>query len=345
MTFRSLFAKCDDLLINKHLPIADTNHQTMNSSTSVPGTDDTGQSGSNLIYFAVIAACVFTTQTIAYFASSRKIHRKYILNSLAVYTILVQWIVFLHAGGFFGNEPTEMYYDLTGSLTFTSTLALSLYFANGRISIRRIILSAFVAIWSIRLGAFLFTRIHSNHGIDSRFTMIKQSTTTFMMAWTMQGMWVFITMLPILILNQSISENDLGLLDFIGMNTWVIGFSIEVIADYQKTAFRKLLENHGKFISTGLWSISRHPNYFGEILLWTGIALSAFGGLSGGRPRAAFVFLSPIFVALLLIFVSGIPLLEEKANIRYGHDDAYQIYKKETPVLVPFIGRAGDAMF
>jgi steroid 5-alpha reductase family enzyme len=207
-----------------------------------------------------------------------------------------------------------------------------------------IILSTFVAIWSIRLGWFLFTRIHNNNGIDSRFTTIKAFLPRFLMAWTLQGVWVFFTMLPVLMLHQASEDFVFNVLDYIGIPVWIFGFTFEVISDYQKSAFRKLAENREKFIHTGLWSISRHPNYFGEIVLWIGVALCAFGGL-GMKPKAGFVFISPIFVALLLIFISGIPLLEQKADKKYGDNDLYQHYKQTTPVLVPFIGRRGDAMF
>ena len=316
----------------------------MNSTES--DTDENMAQGKNWVFFIVIAFCLVLTQSIAYFATPQKTleQQKYVLNILALYTIVVQWIVFIHAGGFFGNERTEKYYDLTGSLTFISTLALSLFLLNGKITTRHIILSTFVAVWSARLGLFLFTRIHNNSGIDSRFTLIKESIPRFLMAWTLQGTWVFITMLPVLILNQSTEIVNFGTYDYIGIPLWAVGFLFEVIADFQKSSFRKLIENKEKFISTGLWSISRHPNYFGEILLWIGIALSAFGGLNA-RPRAAFVFLSPVFVALLLIFVSGIPLLEQKADKKFGENMDYKKYKAETPVLVPLIGRRGDAMF
>lgn len=316
------------------------------NSTESDTEENMAQQGKSWVFFIVIAFCLVLTQTIAYLATPQKTleDRKYVLNILALYTIAVQWVVFIHAGGFFGNERTEKYYDLTGSLTFISTLTLSLFLLNGKIGMRQIIVSSFVAVWSARLGWFLFTRIHSSGGIDSRFTLIKQSRPRFMMAWTMQGTWVFITLLPVLMLNQSTEAVDLGTFDYVGIPIWVVGFLFEVIADYQKSAFRKLTENKERFIASGLWSISRHPNYFGEILLWIGIALSAFGGLNA-RPRAAFVFLSPVFVALLLIFVSGIPLLEQKADKKFGENNDYQRYKEETPVLVPFIGRKGDAMF
>lgn len=297
------------------------------------------------IFFGIIAACVALTQIVAYFATPQKTleERKYVLN-IALYCIVVQWIVFIHAGGFFGNERTEKYYDLTGSLTFLSTLALSLFLVQGKITVRMIILSSFVAVWSIRLGWFLFSRIHNNNGVDSRFTAIKAFNPRFMMAWSLQGVWVFFTMLPVLMLHRASEDVAFNVLDYIGIPVWAVGYLFEVIADYQKSVFRNLSENREKFIHTGLWSISRHPNYFGEILLWIGVALCAFGGL-GMKPKASFVFISPVFVALLLIFVSGIPLLEEKADKKYGDNDMYQHYKETTPTLVPFIGRKGDAMF
>lgn len=317
----------------------------MNDSVENSEVEENNMAGKSWIHFIVIAVCVLITQIVAYFATPQKtLDRKYVLNLLALYTILLQWVVFIHAGGFFGNQRTEKYYDLAGSLTYLSTLALSLYLIKGRINSRQILLAAFVAVWASRLGLFLFSRISNNNGIDSRFTSIKQSQTRFLMAWTMQGMWVFLTMLPVLMLNQSKENVDLNVYDYIGIPVWVVGFAFEVIGDYQKSVFRKLADNRDKWITSGLWSISRHPNYFGEILLWIGVALSAFGGL-GARPRAAFVFLSPVFVALLLIFVSGIPLLEQKADKKFGDNELYRKYKDETPVLVPFIGRKGDAMF
>lgn len=311
-----------------------------------PETEQTMAKGKGWLFIVIIAVNVVITQLLAYAAtpSETMADRKYILNWLVLYTIVVQWVVFIHAGGFFGNERTEKYYDLTGSLTFLTTLAISIGFIPGTIQARQIVLSSFVAVWATRLGWFLFTRIHGSNGIDSRFTLIKQSRPRFLMAWTLQGEWVFVQLLPVLILNQSSKPVSFGVFDYIGIPIWVIGFGFEAVADYQKSAFRKSPENREKFISSGLWSISRHPNYFGEILLWLGIALSAFGGLGAGA-RAAFAFLSPVFVALLLIFVSGIPLLEEKADKKFGDSDLYKDYKRKTPVLVPFIGRAGNAKF
>lgn len=200
----------------------------MNSSTEVP--TEMPKQEKTWIIFAIIAICVLITQTIAYFATPQTTERRYILNYLAIYTMALQWVVFIHAGGFFGNERTEKFYDLTGSLTFLSTLALSIYFIEGKISTRQIVLSSFVAVWSIRLGWFLFARIHGSGGVDSRFTLIKQSRPRFLMAWTLQGMWVFITMIPVLILNRSLDSVPIGVFDYIGVPVWVVGFFFEVKA-------------------------------------------------------------------------------------------------------------------
>lgn len=151
------------------------------------------------------------------------------------------------------------------------------------------------------------------------------------------------SVLPVLIVNQSEENFVFHLIDYMGISLWLVGFSIEVIADYQKITWQKLVGNKNKFINTGLWTVSRHPNYFGEILLWIGIALSAFAGTSG--LKSLIVFLSPISVAFLLVYISGVPLLEKKTNEEFGKDEAYQRYKKSTPVLIPFIGRVGDASF
>ena len=124
----------------------------------------------------------------------------------------------------------------------------------------------------------------------------------------------------------------LGPLDALGLTLWVLGLSIEVIADHQKTQFRADPRNDGRFITTGLWSWSRHPNYFGEILLWTGLCLAASASLSGGQWVS---WASPALVTLLLTRVSGIPMLEERAEARWGDDPDYRAYVARTSVLVP----------
>lgn len=284
----------------------------------------------------VVLICVALTQTLAYYGNKS---RNFIINYLAAYIMAVQWVVFIHAGGFFGNERTEKFYDLTGSLTYLTTVGLSLILST-KITVRQIILSAFVGIWSARLGWFLFTRIHNSGGVDSRFEEIKKDNFRFWMAWTLQGAWVFICLMPVLQVSQHPEDRKISTLDYVGIGLWIFGFLFEVIADYQKSQFRANPDNKNKFIDSGLWSISRHPNYFGEIVLWLGITLSAFSGT-----QSWIVFITPVFVAFLLIFVSGIPLLEQKADERFGLDEKYQDYKRSTPTLIPFIGLRGNSPF
>jgi steroid 5-alpha reductase family enzyme len=293
---------------------------------------------SKLIPLAVVGVCVAVTQVVAYFTSDRN---NFNMNYVAIYTIGLQWLVYIHAGGFFGNERTEKYYDLTGCLTYLTTLGLNYFLNASNFGVRQIYLSTLIGIWTVRLGSFLFMRIHNNNGVDSRFTEIKACLCRFFMTWTLQGVWVFLTILPLLVISQQkIDQPALNYIDYIGIGLWSFGFIFEVVADQQKSNFRKNPENKDKFISTGLWSISRHPNYFGEIVVWIGVSVSAFSGVQTWS-----VFVSPVFIALLLIFVSGIPMLERKADTVYGNDEKYQQYKKGTPTLVPFIGRRGDAMF
>ncbi len=263
----------------------------------------------------------------------------------------IQLLVFLHASGIvFGNVPTERFYDLTGSTTYIVLTLLSLHWNWENVSLRRGILSSLVLVWAFRLGSFLFERINRDGGIDHRFTEAKKNPYRFGIFWTLQGLWVFLTAFPVLLVQslhpgngiKKISSSSLNYnmsasllpLDYLGLFIWVIGFGIEVMADNQKKAFRLNPKNKDKFIHTGLWSISRHPNYFGEITLWIGVFLVCINEFTSKRQYVAIA--SPVFVASLLIFVSGIPLLEKSSDKKFGHLKEYQEYKDKTGVLVPY---------
>ena len=167
-------------------------------------------------------------------------------------------------------------------------------------------------------------------GSDTRFDQIKPSASRFFVAWTLQGLWVFLTLCAGLAAITALSAPALGIRDAFGLTVWVFGFAIEVTADRQKTVFRR--KHPGRFIGTGLWRWSRHPNYFGEIVLWMGIAIVASSALRGWQ---WVTMISPLFVAFLLTRVSGIPILEKRADERWGDDPAYRRYKSRTPVLLP----------
>lgn len=242
----------------------------------------------------------------------------------------IQWIAFLPAY----LKQTERFYDITGSATFILLATISLA-AMPALSVYQWMLGLMVIIWAVRLGSFLFKRIHED-GIDDRFDQMKPNKYRFFTAWTIQGLWVLLTSLPALSAITSINQVTMGPLAYIGFSLWLIGIMIESIADYQKRAFKHaLMQNKTSetgFITTGLWSYSRHPNYLGEIILWIGAAIAALPLLTGWQH---IVLISPVFVILLLCKISGVPLLEAKAEKKWGKLPAYLAYKAKTPVLIP----------
>lgn len=239
---------------------------------------------------------------------------------------LIQWIVFVPSF----LAKTEKFYDLTGGLTYLTAILIGIAFAP-ELDLRSIILAALVSIWAIRLASFLFLRIHKA-GKDGRFDDLKTSFLRFLLAWTLQGLWVTFTIAAALAAITSPVKQELGWLSYLGLIVWVTGFGFEAVADAQKSAFKADPKNKGKFIRSGLWSISRHPNYFGEIVLWIGVAMIALPVLEGWQYAT---LVSPVFVTLLLTKISGVPILEKNADKKWGGEPEYETYKKNVPVLVP----------
>jgi len=238
----------------------------------------------------------------------------------------LQWLAFIPAYKF----QTEHFYDLTGSLTYLLVVACALLLSGAQ-DVRSILLATLVSVWAIRLGSFLFIRI-SKDGSDTRFDAIKPNFLRFLVAWSIQGLWVSVTCASALAAITSNSSAPLGWLGFVGLLVWLFGFAIEVIADHQKRVFRAELAGKKGFIKTGLWAYSRHPNYFGEIVLWIGISLIALPALASWQYAT---LISPIFVTLLITRISGVPMLEASADKRWQGNPDYEHYKANTPVLVP----------
>ena len=238
----------------------------------------------------------------------------------------VNWLAYIPAA----LAQTEHYYDLTGGITYITVTVVAVALA-GELDLRATLVAAMVMVWALRLSTFLFLRI-SKAGKDSRFDQIKQKPLRFLMAWTLQGLWVLLTAAAALAVITGGQRVPLGAIGIVGIVVWAAGMLIEIAADRQKSNFKADPDNDGKFISTGLWAWSRHPNYFGEILLWTGMAIVAIPVLQGWQWAT---LVSPLFVAALLIKVSGIPLLEAQADKRWGGDEDYEAYKRRTPVLIP----------
>ena len=239
---------------------------------------------------------------------------------------VIQWVAFIPAY----LLQTERFFDITGGLTYVTVAVVAVALSDAR-DARAWLLAAMVAVWAVRLASYLFLRIRKA-GADKRFDEIKPSLPRFLNTWTLQGLWVTITASAALAAITSSTRVELGTVTAIGLLLWVAGFAIEITADAQKSRFRADPANKGRFIQTGLWSWSRHPNYFGEILLWVGVAVVALPALRGWQ---WVTLLSPVFVALLLLRVSGVPLLERAAEEKWGGQLDYEAYKYRTSAVVP----------
>lgn len=239
---------------------------------------------------------------------------------------IIQWLVFIPA--FIGQ--TEKYYDLTGAITNITITLLALILTPNP-DLRAYLLALLVVVWAGRLGTFLFRRVQKA-GKDDRFDELKPNFFRFLNVWTIQALWISFTLSAALIAITSQTRIAFDAWAAIGLLVWIIGFGFEAIADSQKSQFNADPKNKGKFIQTGLWSRSRHPNYFGEIVLWIGVTIIAVPVLQGWQWIA---LISPIFVALLITRISGVPMLEQKADKKWGGQADYEAYKKNTPVLIP----------
>ena len=218
--------------------------------------------------------------------------------------------------------------DLAATSNFAILALVTLWFGED-FSYPKIIASLMVVIWSVRLGWYLFSRI-LEWGEDSRFDDIRGDFWKFFGFWILQIIWIFTLSLPVIYFNsleintEFIENNNLA---YVGIFLFLIGLGIEALADYTKYSHKKISR---KWCEIGLWKTSRHPNYFGNILLWSGIFLFCY---SGGVP--AWTIIGLIWTSFLLLFVSGIPILERSANKRYGDDETYLKYKEQTSILIP----------
>tara|TARA_A200000113_G_C8788785_1_gene330173 strand:+ start:5 stop:847 length:843 start_codon:yes stop_codon:yes gene_type:complete len=272
-----------------------------------------------LISFLTFSICVF----IANLTGIQNI------TYAVLFIFLIHLLIFVPSYYF----QTEKFFDLTGTISYVSSVFFIFFKTNtvNSINLGSLALSTFIIIWSLRLGTFLFLRI-KKAGKDRRFNEIKKSFSWFFMTFSLSGMWVTICSICALtgIANGIIFSST----TIIGIIIFTIGFTIEIIADSQKTKFRAMDDNKDKFISIGLWKYSRHPNYLGEIILWLGISLISFSSLEGLQ---YITLISPIFTYLLLVKVSGINLLEKSGEKKWGHLDSYKSYKENTPRLIGFL--------
>jgi len=254
-------------------------------------------------------------------------------GALYALAFVIQWVVFVPS--YFLRS--ERFFDITGSLTYISAVALAAAW-SASVDARSILLLGLVIAWAARLGTFLLRRV-LRAGKDERFDQIKRSFPRLLLTWTLQGLWVSLTLGAALAAITTTVRLPLGVPGFVGLTVWVCGFALEALADAQKNRFRSDPANRGEFIRSGLWKWSRHPNYFGEIVLWIGIAVIAAPVLRGWQWAT---LISPIFVALLITRISGIPMLEKRADEKWGSRADYEAYKRATSVLIPRPPRRAD---
>ena len=286
--------------------------------------------------FGAIALCILTASIVAVAASVDGV----IFSGLpvillcAIVSFATHWIIAVPSL----ITSSEKYFDFTGmvaTLLVVLTAMFALLSSGAEASIRSVFVASFVSVWTLRLGIFLYKRI-VKAGEDIRFRDIKKSLPKFLMTWTLSALWVFLTTVNAITLIALNPLEPIGIFFIMGALLWLLGFGFEVIADRQKKYFSEQPKNEGRFITQGLWSVSRHPNYFGEIILWAGIAIISLPFLSGWQ---YVTLVSPVFVFLLLTRISGLPFLEDKAEKKWGEDKDYIEYKKRTPILVPFFGK------
>ncbi|MBH60649.1 MAG: hypothetical protein CL907_05760 [Dehalococcoidia bacterium] len=247
-----------------------------------------------------------------------------ISSIIILVVVFIQFIFYFHSLIF----KTDLLFDFIGTLSFITLLTIGLALMVSP-DFNKIFISFLLFLWTSRLGIFLlFRRIKAKK--DVRFESFLRSPIKLFLVWNIQAIWVVFSSLPLIVVLSSKIEHDFGLLEWGGFSIWLIGFLVEVIADNQKRTFKK--NNPTLFITTGLWGYSRHPNYLGEILIWLGITVMSFKYLSGFGYIA---LISPVFVFILLRYISGVPQLESIGNQRWGGDDRYKEYKNKVGLLFP----------
>lgn len=203
------------------------------------------------------------------------------------------------------------------------------YLLSTDITSRGVLVATLIIIWGLRLAIFVFSRNRKKKE-DFRYMNWRNTWKNFYLRsyiqiFLLQGALLLIIISPVSIMFSQ-TQGYINTLDVLGLLVWLAGFLFETVGDQQLIEFKKKPENKGKIITTGLWSYTRHPNYFGEVLLWWGIFI-----ITLSSPYWYLGFLGPVTITVLILFVSGIPMLEEK----YDNNPEYQEYKKRTSMFIP----------
>ena len=248
------------------------------------------------------------------------------LITAAITVFLFMFMVFVLALFLKDNSIVDIFWGL-GFIV----LALVSLFPFNSLDIKQILVNLLILVWGLRLTVHIFQR-NRGKGEDFRYANWRRTwkyfvLRSFLQIFMLQGFFMLIIAWPVLHINSNTSIG-LGMLDVAGVLIFLTGFLFEAIGDYKMVVFKKDPANKGKLITTGLWKYTRHPNYFGEALLWWGIWLMALPVVDG-----IYTILSPIVITFLLRYISGVPMLEKKYE---GRAD-WEAYKKKTPVFMPFL--------
>lgn len=256
---------------------------------------------------------------------SIKINNFPLVYIFTIIILILNTLSFMHSYVF----KTDIFFDLIGSISFISVGVASLILITD-VDANQILIFFLLIIWALRLGPFLFIR-RLSAGPDERLSEYFKSPLSLYFIWTMNSLWVFLTSLSMIVIFSSSQDNEFGLMQWLGLLIWVFGFLIEVVSDTQKNKFNK--KNKGAFIESGLWKYIRHPNYLGEIIIWFGIFVISINYINS--IFTALSILSPIFVFILLRFLTGVPQLEQRGEEKWGKQEKYLKYKERTGILLP----------
>lgn len=246
-------------------------------------------------------------------------------------------LIFLIQAAFFffaAVQKTDRYTDLAYGLTF---VAVAIYFLfQSHWSSLQVVGALMMMVWGVRLASYLFQRILITK-VDKRFDEMRSNVFKFAQFWLLQAVSIWVISLPVVLLLSQPARSSWMWLSWLGGLIWLIGLSIETLADQQKFAFKSLPQNKDRWTDVGLWQYARHPNYFGEMLCWWGVFVLVLPELSGWQFASV---ASPLYITSLLLFVSGVPLLEKRYQQKFGQNKQYQQYLKKTRLLVPLPKRS-----
>lgn len=223
--------------------------------------------------------------------------------------------------------------DIAWGLGFI-LIGVFLLINSATISNRYILIFSLVSLWGLRLSIYILIR-NKNKSEDFRYFQWRNEwgkwfyIRSYVQVFLLQGGLMLLISTPLMVVSYN-NQTSLNWLDWIGLFIWLIGYFFQVVSDYQLFKFKKNIENKGKIITSGLWKYSRHPNYFGEAVMWWSIFIISISSNNGW-----FVIISPITINLLLLKVSGVPMLEEK----YKTNIEYRKYINATNAFIPWFNK------